>query len=272
VTPGLQRSAKASHCRLAEFSGSANTLKLLSAFLVDQLVHEARFEAERRIRKRFAQGVVLVDRQIIMEAWIDLQQADLAAVQLQLLDTFDHHFGETPAARLAHIFDGACLTSCLDVGAAHRIDQGRLALKREDDVVGDCVPLPVTREPEHAAAEAPVIRSARNDDAVQIALTHLGAQRFITSLIFGVRKFFIDGVAIVRRIHHVVEEAPIIEALLDLGKWVGWHWSIPRYRRVRVRDACSSRARATITNHGISPNSRESSSGHRLFSRPRRLA
>src|SRR6266545_1548533 len=42
------------HRRFTEFARFADTLKLLFALLVNQLVHEARLEAERRIRKSFS--------------------------------------------------------------------------------------------------------------------------------------------------------------------------------------------------------------------------
>src|SRR5205807_2029141 len=57
--------------------------------------------------------------------------------------------------------------------AAHRIDQGRVAFERHHDVVGDSVPFPMTGEPEHAAAEAPMAGTARDNHAIELVLAHL---------------------------------------------------------------------------------------------------
>jgi hypothetical protein len=40
----------------------------------------------------------------------------------------------------------------------------------------------------------------------------------VASLVFGGGKLFIDGVAIVGRVHHIVEYAPIVEPTADFRK------------------------------------------------------
>ena len=55
------------------------------------------------VRQGLFEYVVLIDRQVIAEAWVDLKQADAAALQLQFLDAFDHDFGEAAAAAVTDV-------------------------------------------------------------------------------------------------------------------------------------------------------------------------
>src|SRR5215471_18880363 len=107
----------------------------------------------------------------------------------------------------------------------------------KNNIVGYGVPLPVSGEPEHAAAKTPVVRSTGHNDAVETSLSHLGPKRAVAPLVFASGETLVDRVAIVWRLDHVVEKPPVVEAISDLGKWITGHRSISRFHR--VRDTCS---------------------------------
>lgn len=124
-------------------------------------------------------GLVLIVGQVVAEPRVDLEQADAAALQAELADPLGDDLAEASVPALADVAErrGRFAAHRLDVRAAHGIHERRLSLERHDDVHGDRVPLPVAGEPERAAAEAPVVRPAGHDRAVELALTQLRAQR-----------------------------------------------------------------------------------------------
>src|SRR5215469_16882511 len=71
-------------------------------------------------------------------------------------------------------------------------------------------------EPQHAATEAPVTRSARHDHAVELVDPHLGAQRRVAAGILGGRELLVDSVAVVGCLPHVGERKLLVEAGADL--------------------------------------------------------
>ena len=154
------------HGVLAQLPGLADAVEFFIAVHREQLVHPAFGEDELGIGQILAQHVELVDRQIVLVPWIDLEQADTPALQFQFADAVHHHVGIAPAAAAAHVRErrGRDAPHCLGMRAAHRIDQGRIAFERDDDVAAQRVPLPMPGEPQHAAAEAPVARAAGRDD------------------------------------------------------------------------------------------------------------
>jgi len=158
-----------------------------------------------------------------VKARVHFQDADFASIKPQLFDPLDHHLGKPSTPRLAHVFDSALPSSRLDVRAAHRVDQGRLADQGKNDVVRHGVPFPMAREPEHPAAETPVVWSARHDDAVKSSLSHLRPKCTVAPLVFSIGEALVNRVAVVWRVDHVVEKPPVIEAISDLGKWVAGH-------------------------------------------------
>src|SRR5262249_33844955 len=145
----------------------------------------------------------------------------------QLLDPLDHHLCEAAAARLADIFDSALLPRRFDVRAAHRVNQGGVTVERKNNIVGYGVPLPVSGEPEHAATKTPVVRSTGHNDAVETSLSHLGPKRAVAPLVFASGETLVDRVAIVRRLDHIVEKPPVVEAISDLKKWITGHQHPP---------------------------------------------
>ena len=165
VTPGLARADHRLHGVLAQHAGLAHAVELLGAVDRQQFVHPAVREHELGVRQPLAQRVVLIDRQVVAVARIDLEQADAAALELQFLEALDHHLGVVAAAAAAHVGErGRGLAPHrLGMGAAHGVDQRRLALERHHHVAAERVPFPMAGEPQHAAAEAPVARSARHD-------------------------------------------------------------------------------------------------------------
>ena len=78
------------------------------------------------------------------------------------------------------------------------------------------MPFPMAGEPLHAAAEAPVARSAGHDHAVELVLAHLVAQRLVAALVFLLGEMIIDRVAVVRRVVHVRERRVLVEARAHL--------------------------------------------------------
>src|SRR5262245_3898874 len=54
----------------------------------------------------FAQHLILIHRQIVAVARIDLHQADAAARQLELGEALHHHLGVLAVAAVAHVLDG----------------------------------------------------------------------------------------------------------------------------------------------------------------------
>ena len=114
---------------------------------------------------------------------------------------------------MAHVLDRHLDVAAhrLRVGAAHRIDHGRLAFERHHHVAGERVPFPMAGEPQHAAAKAPMARPARHDDGVELVFAHLCAQRGVAALVFLLGKLLVDRVAVVRRLAHVGERQRLIE-------------------------------------------------------------
>src|SRR3954467_11263578 len=74
----------------------------------------------------------------------------------------------------------------------------------------------MTGEPQHTAAKAPVARPTRHDDAIELVLTHLGADRCVTPRVFLRRKPLVYRIAIVWRAAHHVERLVLVEARFEL--------------------------------------------------------
>src|SRR5262245_21023509 len=98
---------------------------------------------------------------------------------------------------------------------AHRVDQGRIALKGDEHVARQRVPLPVPGQPAHATAETPVARTAGNDHRIELMCPHLATQCAIAALIFGLRELLPDRVAVVGRVAHVCERQRLIKLRSD---------------------------------------------------------
>ena len=101
-----------------------------------QLVHEALGENELGIRKTLPQHVVLVHRQIVVVPGVDLDEADAAALEPELLETLHHDLGIAAVAAVPDVGQriGALAAAGFGVGAAHGEHQGRLAVERHHDV------------------------------------------------------------------------------------------------------------------------------------------
>src|SRR6516162_1281194 len=87
VTPGLARAAIASMARWQR-RPALRTQSSSSALWIDK---------SSCIQPCVAQDVVLIDRQVVAVARIDLEQSDAAALELELLETLDHHLGVAAA-------------------------------------------------------------------------------------------------------------------------------------------------------------------------------
>src|SRR5215470_13369985 len=74
-------------------------------------------------------------------------------------------------------------------------------------------------EPRHAAAEAPMARTAGHDHHIEFMGPHLVAQRRIAPGIFLRRKLLPHGIAIKRRVEHVAEWPVLIEPAAHLLPW-----------------------------------------------------
>ena len=92
-------------------------------------MHPAVREHERCVRQPLAQHVILIDRQVVAVARIDLQQSDAAALELELLEALDHHLGVAPTAAAADVGERGfgLAPHRFGMGSAHGVDQGRLA-------------------------------------------------------------------------------------------------------------------------------------------------
>ena len=99
-------------------------------------MHKAFGEDELGLGQGLAQHIVLIDRQIIVVPRVDLEEADTAALELELLEPLDDDVGVFAAAAMAHIGQGigAFPPAGFGVGAAHREDQRRFGLERHHDV------------------------------------------------------------------------------------------------------------------------------------------
>ena len=205
------------HGVLAQHAGLAHAVELLGAVDRQQLVQEALGEDQLDVGQAFAQHVVLVDRQVVAVARIDLHQPDAAALELELAQALDHHLGVLAVAAVAHVLDGDrdLPAHRFGVRAAHGIDHGRLAIERHQHVAAQRVPFPMAGEPQHAAAEAPVARAARRDDAVELVLAHLVAQRRVAAGVFLLGELLPHAVAVVRRVAHVGERDRLVELGAD---------------------------------------------------------
>jgi len=78
----------------------------------------------------------LVDGQIIAVPRIDLHQSDAPALEFQLADALDHDVRVTSVAAVPYVLDRDFDLPAhrFGVRAAHRIDHGRLAFERHQDV------------------------------------------------------------------------------------------------------------------------------------------
>ena len=99
-------------------------------------MHKAFGEDELGLGQGLAQHIVLIDRQIIVVPRVDLEEADTAALELELLEPLDDDVGVFAAAAMAHVGQGigAFAPAGLGVGAAHREDQRRFGVERHHDV------------------------------------------------------------------------------------------------------------------------------------------
>ena len=212
-TPGLARATIA----FMAFSQSLPALRTQSSssslWIDEQVVQEALGEDELGVGQVVAQHVVLVDRQVVLVARVDLHQADAAALELQLAQPLDHDVGVAAVAAVAHVLDRDLDLPAHRLGmrAAHRVDQRRLAIERHQHIAAERVPFPMAGEPQHAAAEAPVARPARHDDGVELVLAHLAAQRGVAALVFLLGELLVDRVAVIRRVAHVGERQRLVE-------------------------------------------------------------
>src|SRR5262245_39050512 len=73
------------------------------------------------------------------------------------------------------------------------------------------MPLPVAREPQHAATEAPVARAPRHDDGVELMLAHLASQRGVAAPVVLLGELPVDRVAVIRGLEHVGEWQRLVE-------------------------------------------------------------
>src|SRR5215472_5774565 len=102
------------------------------------------------------------------------------------------------------------------MGSAHREDQGRLVLERDDHIGRDRMPFPMAGEPLHTAAEAPMTRAARHNHAVKLVLAHFFAQRAVAALVFLPGELVVNRVAVIGRAIHIREWAVLIESRAHL--------------------------------------------------------
>jgi hypothetical protein len=188
----------------------------------DQFVQKALGEDKLRVGQRPPQHVVLVDRQIIAVARVDLDEADAATLELELLEPLDHDLGIFAAAAVADVGQGvgAFAPASLGMGAAHGKNQRRLAIERHHHIGRDRVPFPMPGEPLHAAAEAPMTRAARHDHAIELVLAHFVAQRPVAALVFLLGEMVVDRVPVIGRVVHVGERRVLIEARAHLLPWL----------------------------------------------------
>ena len=205
------------HGVLAQHARLAHAIELLGAVDRQQLVQKALGEDQLGVGQVVAQHVVLIDRQIIAMPRIDLHQPDAAALELQFAQAFHHDVGVAAAAAMAHVLDRDLDLPAhrFGVRAAHRIDHGRLAIERHQHVARQRMPFPMAGQPQHAAAEAPMARSAGHDHGVELLLAHLRPQRLVAALVFGFRELLPHGVAVIRRVAHIGERQRLIELAAD---------------------------------------------------------
>ncbi len=102
-TPGFARAIMASMARSHSTPAlrtrrSSSSLWITTSSCMKPLVKTS--SASGRI---VAQHVVLVDRQVVVVARVDLHQPDAAALELQLLQALDHDLGVVAAAAVAHV-------------------------------------------------------------------------------------------------------------------------------------------------------------------------
>src|SRR5579883_96083 len=76
------------------------------------------------------------------------------------------------------------------------------------------------REPQHAAAEAPMARTAGYDDGIQLVLAHLPAQRGVAARIFGRRELLPHRIAVIRCVAHIGERQRLIELAPHHVPWL----------------------------------------------------
>ena len=164
-----------------------------------------------------AQRVVLVDRQVVAVARVDLHQPDAALLKLQLAQPLDHHLRVLAVAAVAHVLDRDLDVPAhrLGVGAAHRVDHGRLAVERHQHVAAERVPFPVPGQPGHAGAEAPVARSARAPRWRRACARASCRAARRSGVVFARRELLPDAVAVVRRVAHVGERQRLVELVAD---------------------------------------------------------
>src|ERR1700691_4886512 len=66
-------------------------------------------------------------------------------------------------------------------------------------------------QPQHAAAETPMARTAGHDEHLEFLLAHLLPQRAITAVVFGLGELLPHRIAVVRRVAHVGERQRLVE-------------------------------------------------------------
>ena len=205
------------HGALAQHAGLAHAVEFFRAVDDEEVVQEAFGEHQLGVRQAGAQRVVLVDRHVIFMTRVDLHQPDAAAFELQFLEALDHHFGIAAVAAMAHVLDRDFDIAAhrFRMGAAHRVDHGRLAIERDQHVAAERMPFPVAGQPQHAGAEAPVAGTAGRDHAVELVLLHLGAQRGVAARIFLGGELLVDRVAVIGRAPHIGEGQGLVELVAD---------------------------------------------------------
>ena len=170
-------------------------------------------EHELGVRQLRRERLVLVDRHVVLVARVDLQRGRCGRVSSpssRMRSTITSAYWPLRLWRTS-VSAADLAPHRLGMGAAHRIDQRRLALERHDDVAGERVPLPMAGQPQHAAAEAPVAGAARHDRDVELDVAHLGAQRGIAAGVFLLGELLVHRVAVVGRVAHEVERLAFVE-------------------------------------------------------------
>src|SRR4029453_5883392 len=121
---GPAASCQSLHRRLTELTRFADAIEFLGALAVNQFMHPTRLKAESSVRQRLRERHILIHGHVVVKARVHFQDTDLTLIKPQLFDPLDDHLGKAAAARLAHIFDSALLSSRLDVRTAPRGNKG----------------------------------------------------------------------------------------------------------------------------------------------------
>ena len=105
-TPGLARAIIASMARWHSTPALRTQRSSSSLWITTSSCRKPLVKTSSASGSDCAQHVVLVDRQIIVVARVDLHQADAAALELELLEALDHHLGIFAVAAVAHVGQG----------------------------------------------------------------------------------------------------------------------------------------------------------------------